>query len=74
MPNFVPFLVFVGFMQRIKKTVRIAALEGKPVRDEVRKGIKAFRATEDATSSCSEGNYVESSLRSRDNLNIRTTR
>ena len=27
------------FMQRIKKTARIAALEGKPVRDEVRRGV-----------------------------------
>ena len=37
------------FMQRIKKTARIAVLEGKPVRDEVRRGIRAYRATERAT-------------------------
>ena len=37
------------FMQRIKKTARIAVLEGKPVRDEVRRGIRACRATERAT-------------------------
>ena len=29
------------FMQRIKKTARIAVLEGKPVRDEVRGGVRA---------------------------------
>ena len=70
------------FMQRIKKTARIASLEGKPVRDEVNRGIRAYRATEHATTglesartgSCSEGNYVESSLKSRDSLNIGMTR
>ena len=36
-------------MQRIKKTARISALEGKPVRDEVRRGVRAYRATEHAT-------------------------
>ena len=58
MPNFVPFLVFVGFMQRIKKTVRIAALEGKPVRDEVNRGIRAYRATEYATTGVSPNRRI----------------
>ena len=40
-------------MQRIKKTARIAVLEGKPVRDEVRRGIRAYRATEHATTGAS---------------------
>ena len=40
-------------MQRIKKTARIAALEGKPVRDEVRRGVRAYRATEHATTGVS---------------------
>ena len=67
-------------MKRIKKTARTASLEGKPVRDEVNRGIRAYRATEHAqlesarTGSCSEGNYVESSLKSRDSLNIGMTR
>ena len=33
-------------MQRIKETVRIAALQGRPIREEVRGGIRAYRATE----------------------------
>ena len=41
------------FMQRIKKTARIAALEGKPVRDEVRRGVRAYRMTEHATTGVS---------------------
>ena len=41
------------FMQRIKKTARIAALEGKPVRDEVGRGVRAYRATEHATTGVS---------------------
>ena len=41
------------FMQRIKKTARIAVLEGKPVRDEVHRGIRAYRATEHATTGAS---------------------
>ena len=41
------------FMQRIKKTARIAALEGKPVRDEVRMGVRAYKATEHATTGVS---------------------
>ena len=41
------------FMQRIKKTARIASLEGKPVRDEVNRGIRAYRATEHATTGVS---------------------
>ena len=41
------------FMQRIKKTARTAVLEGKPVRDEVRRGIRAYRATEHATTGAS---------------------
>ena len=40
-------------MQRIKKTVRIAALEGKPVRDEVRRGVRAYIATKHATTGVS---------------------
>ena len=32
-------------MQRIKKTARIATLQGRPLRDEVRRGIRAYRAT-----------------------------
>ena len=41
------------FMQRIKKTARIASLEGKPVKDEVNRGIRAYRATEHATTGVS---------------------
>ena len=41
------------FMQGIKKTVRITSLEGKPVRDEVNQGIRAYRATEHATTGVS---------------------
>ena len=37
------------FMQRIKKITGIASLEVKPVRNEVHRGIRAFRATEHAT-------------------------
>ena len=37
------------FMQRIKKTARIASLECKPVRDEVNRAIRAYRATKHAT-------------------------
>ena len=37
------------FMQRIKKTARIAALEDKLVRDEVRRGVRTYRATKHAT-------------------------
>ena len=37
------------FMQRIKKTARIAALEEKLVRDEVRRGVRTYRATKHAT-------------------------
>ena len=32
-------------MQIIKKTARIATLQGRPLRDEVRRGIRAYRAT-----------------------------
>ena len=68
-------------MQRIKKTAKIASLEVKTVRNEVvHRGIKAYRATQHATTgvilnrgSCSKGSYVKNSLRSRDNLNIGTT-
>ena len=42
-----------GFMQRIKKTARTADLDGKPVRDEVHWGIRAYRATEHATTGAS---------------------
>ena len=41
------------FMQRIKKIARIAALEGKPVTDEVRRGVRAYRATEHPTTGVS---------------------
>ena len=37
------------FMQRIKKTARIASMEGRPVREEIRKGVRAYRATEHPT-------------------------
>ena len=46
------------FMQRIKKTARIAALEGKPVRDEVRRGVTAYRATKHATTRVSPNNLM----------------
>ena len=67
------------FMQTIKKTARIASSEGKPVRDEVKRGIRAYRATEHVTTGVSptrlssEGNYVESSLKSKDSLNVGMT-
>ena len=41
------------FVQRIKKTARIASLEVKPVRNEVHRGIRAYRATEHATTGVS---------------------
>ena len=41
------------FMQRIKKMAQIAVLEGKPVRDEVHRGIRAYRATEHGTTGAS---------------------
>ena len=41
------------FMQRIKKTARTAVLEGKPMRDEVHRGIRVYRATEHATTGAS---------------------
>ena len=46
------------FMQRIKKTARIAALEGKPVRDEVRRGVRVYRATKHATTRVSPNNLM----------------
>ena len=45
-------------MQRIKKTARIAALEGKPVRDEVRRGVRAYRATKHANTRVSPNNLM----------------
>ncbi|KAK2552555.1 hypothetical protein P5673_026410 [Acropora cervicornis] len=45
-------------MQRIKKTARIAVLEGKPVRDEVRRGIRVYRATEYATTGASPNSLM----------------
>ncbi|CAH3041153.1 unnamed protein product, partial [Porites lobata] len=36
-------------MQRIKKTAGIASLEVKPVRNEVHRGIRAYRVSEHAT-------------------------
>ena len=42
-----------GFMNRIKKTTRIAALDGKPVKDEVHRGIRAYTTTEHATTAVS---------------------
>ena len=41
------------FMQRIKKTARVASLEGKPVREDVNRGIRAYRATLHATTGVS---------------------
>ena len=41
------------FMQRIKKTARITSLAGKPVSDEVNRGIRAYRATMHATTGVS---------------------
>ena len=32
-------------MQRVKKTARMAALQGKPVQEEVPRGIRAYRGT-----------------------------
>ena len=40
-------------MQRIKKTARIAALQGRPIRDEVRRGTRAYRATVHPTTGAS---------------------
>ena len=40
-------------MQRIKKTARIGALQGRPIRDEVRRGIRAYRATMHPTTGAS---------------------
>ena len=37
----------------LTKTARIASLEGKPVRNEVNRGIRAYRATEHATTGVS---------------------
>ena len=46
------------FMQRIKKTARIAASDGKPVRDEVRRGVRAYSATKHATTGVSPNNLM----------------
>jgi len=46
------------YMHRIKKTFRIAALEGKPVRDEVRQGNRAYRVTEHATIGASQNGLI----------------
>ena len=40
-------------MQRIKKTARIATLQGRPIRDEVRRGVRAYRATVHPTTGAS---------------------
>ena len=32
-------------MQRVEKIARIAALQGRPIRDEVHRGIRAYRST-----------------------------
>ena len=40
-------------MQRIKKTARIAALQGRPIRDGVRRGVRAYRATMHPTTGAS---------------------
>ena len=40
-------------MQRIKKTARIAALQGRSIRDEVRRGITAYRSTMHSTTGAS---------------------
>ena len=40
-------------MQRIKKTARIAALQDRPIRDEVRRGTRAYRATVHPTTGAS---------------------
>ena len=45
-------------MQRIKKTARIAALQGRPLRDEVRRGIRAYRATVHPTTGASPNNLM----------------
>ena len=37
-------------MQRIKKTVRIVALQGRPIREEVRRGIRGTSIQSDRTS------------------------
>ena len=41
------------FTQRINKTTQTAVLEGKPVRDEVHREIRAYRATGHATTGAS---------------------
>lgn len=45
-------------MQRIKKTARIAALQGRPLRDEVRRGIRAYRATIHLTTGACPNNLM----------------
>ena len=45
-------------MQRIKKTARITPMEFKPVRDEVRRGVRAYRATKHATTGVSPNNLM----------------
>ena len=40
-------------MQRIKKTARIATVQGRPLRDQVRRGIRAYRATAHPTTGAS---------------------
>ena len=41
------------YAENKKKTVRIAALQGRPIRDEVRRGIRAYRATVHPTTGAS---------------------
>ena len=40
-------------MQRIRKTARIATVQGRPLRDEVQRGIRAYRATAHPTTGAS---------------------
>jgi len=45
-------------MQRIKETARIAALQGRPLHDEVHRGIRAYRATVHPTTGASPNNLM----------------
>ena len=69
-------------MQRIKKTAKIAALQGRPLRDDVTKFAEESGYTEPQhtqplepvqVSSCSGGSYVENSRKSTNQPGLQTT-
>ena len=68
------------FMQRIKNSARIASMEGRPVGDEIRRGVRAYRATahpttgKARTNSCLGANCTGNSQRQGGSPTTRKTR